>query len=214
LKIKALTVGPLYTNCYIISCERTGEAIIIDPGFEEHEAHTVLNEVERSGLNLVYVVNTHGHFDHIIGNRFLREEMNLPIMIHAGDAPLLTNPEMNLSLSLGLNVTSPPADILLSDGDIIRVGMETLKVIYTPGHRCGSVSMLGDGFVFTGDTLFAGSVGRTDLPGSSDTDLIRSIRDRLMSLPDDTIIYPGHGPSSTIGRERRGNPFLVDLDLI
>jgi len=214
LKIKALTVGPLYTNCYIISCERTGEAIIIDPGFEEHEAHTILNEVERSGLNLVYVVNTHGHFDHIIGNRFLREEMNLPIMIHAGDAPLLTNPEMNLSLSLGLNITSPPADILLSDGDIIRVGMETLKVIYTPGHSCGSISILGDGFVFTGDTLFAGSVGRTDLPGSSDTDLIRSIRDRLMSLPDDTIIYPGHGPSSTIGRERRGNPFLVDLDLI
>ena len=206
--VKRFIVGPLETNCYLIICEDSKESMIIDPGTYGDEYRTVLERVIKDGLKVKFIVNTHGHFDHIMGNRLIKEKTGASIMIHRQDLAMLTDPSLNLSRMLGLRVTSPPADIILEDGDTFKVGDEEFRVIHTPGHSRGSVSILGNDAVFTGDTLFAGSIGRTDLPGSSLRDLTRSIMDKLMRLPDQTKVYPGHGPESLIGLERRSNPFV------
>ncbi|KYH41722.1 MAG: MBL fold metallo-hydrolase [Candidatus Bathyarchaeota archaeon B26-2] len=205
--VKRFTVGPLGTNCYIVICEDSKEAIVIDPGIHEDEYETVLDRVIRD-VKVRYIVNTHGHFDHIMGNRVLKEKTGASIMIHRADRAMLTDPSLNLSWMLGLRIVSPPTDIFLEDGTTFAVGDYRFKVIHTPGHSRGSISILGDGIVFTGDTLFAGSIGRTDLPGSSFNDLIRSLLDRLMRLPDETKVYPGHGPQSLIGVEKQNNPYI------
>ena len=206
--VRRFIVGPLETNCYLVVCEDSKESMIIDPGTYGGEYRTVLERVIKDGLKVKFIVNTHGHFDHIMGNRHIKEKTGASIMIHRQDLAMLTDPSLNLSRMLGLRVTSPPADIILEDGDTFKVGDEEFRVIHTPGHSRGSVSILGNGAVFTGDTLFAGSIGRTDLPGSSLRDLTRSIMDKLMRLPDQTKVYPGHGPESLIGLERRSNPFV------
>lgn len=205
--VKRFTVGPLGTNCYIVICEDSKEAMVIDPGIHEDEYETVLDRVIRD-VKVRYIVNTHGHFDHIMGNRVLKEKTGASIMIHRADRAMLTDPSLNLSWMLGLRIVSPPTDIFLEDGTTFAVGDYRFKVIHTPGHSRGSISILGDGIVFTGDTLFAGSIGRTDLPGSSFNDLIRSLLDRLMRLPDETKVYPGHGPQSLIGVEKQNNPYI------
>jgi len=205
--VKRFTVGPLGTNCYIVICEDSKEAMVIDPGIHEDEYETVLDRVIRD-VKVRYIVNTHGHFDHIMGNRVLKEKTGASIMIHCADRAMLTDPSLNLSWMLGLRIVSPPTDIFLEDGTTFAVGDYRFKVIHTPGHSRGSISILGDGIVFTGDTLFAGSIGRTDLPGSSFNDLIRSLLDRLMRLPDETKVYPGHGPQSLIGVEKQNNPYI------
>ena len=201
------TVGMIATNCYLVGCTETKEALIIDPGFDtKDEAKKILAEAKKHGLKIKYIINTHGHPDHTSGNKFLKELTGAPILIHEYDAPKLTGE--NIPTFFGLRSTSPPADKMLREGDIIQVGTIKLKVLHTPGHSRGGISLLGDGFVFTGDTLFAGSIGRYDFPDASYKELMHSIRDKLTPLPDNTKVYSGHGPPTTIGQEKRYNPFL------
>jgi len=208
--MESMTVGILATNCYLLLCDDTRESLIIDPGFSIEEANTVLERIRRSRAKVKYIVNTHGHFDHISGNGLLKDTLKAEILIHKDDACMLTDPSRNLSYMLGLTVLSPRPDRLLEDGEKIEVGELQLIVMHTPGHTEGSISLFckEENAVFTGDTLFAGSVGRTDLPGASLQKLLKSLNERLLKLPDETIVYPGHGGKTTIGRERRTNPFL------
>ena len=206
--LEMLTVGTLYTNCYIVGCSETLEGLIIDPGFDrDSEADRVLKEVDQHHLKVKYIVNTHGHPDHTTGNGILKEATGAPILIHEFDAPKLTNASKNLSGLFGLRVTSPPADQTLREGDIVQAGKVKLKVLHTPGHSKGSISLLGENVVFTGDTLFAGSIGRYDFSDASFREIMSSLK-RLAMLPDHVKVYPGHGPTSTIGKEKRSNPFL------
>lgn len=209
---KMFTVGTLCTNCYVVGCTETREAIIVDPGFNtDTEAKTVLKEINQRELRVKYIVNTHGHPDHTAGNGIMKKLTGAPVLIHEYDAPMLTDAAKNLSMLFGLRTPSlPPADQLLHDGDIIKVGNVALRVLHTPGHSRGSISLLGDDAVFTGDTLFAGSIGRTDFPDSSYEEIIRSLK-KLATLPDHVKVYPGHYPTSTIGEEKRSNPFLRNL---
>ncbi|MDH5712804.1 MAG: MBL fold metallo-hydrolase [Candidatus Bathyarchaeota archaeon] len=209
---KMFTVGTLCTNCYVVSCTETREALIIDPGFEtDLEAKTVLKEIDQRKLRVRYIVNTHGHHDHTSGNGIMKRSTGAPILIHEYDAPMLTDSTKNLSVLFGLRTASlPPADQMLHDGNVVQVGDTALRVIHTPGHSRGSISLLGDDAVFSGDTLFAGSIGRTDLPSSSYEEIMLSLK-KLATLPDHIKVYPGHGPTSTIGEEKRHNPFLQNL---
>ena len=208
--MESMTVGILATNCYLLLCDDTRESLIIDPGFSIEEANTVLERIRRSRAKVKYIINTHGHFDHISGNGLLKDALKAEILIHKDDACMLTDPYRNLSYMLGLTIVSPKPDRLLEDGEKIEVGKLQLIVMHTPGHTEGSISLFckEENAVFTGDTLFAGSVGRTDLPGASLQKLLKSLNEKLLKLPDETIVYPGHGGKTTIGRERRTNPFL------
>ncbi|MCD6451483.1 MAG: MBL fold metallo-hydrolase [Acidobacteria bacterium] len=202
--LEKLVVGPLEVNCYIFGDEN-GEVVVIDPGAE---GERIIAFIEERGYRPRYIINTHCHIDHIRANADVKGKYNIPILVHKEDAPILTSPQdAELEEMIG-GKPSPPADRLLSEGDEIKVGSFTLRVIHTPGHTPGGISLLFDDGVFTGDTLFAGGVGRTDLPGGSWDTLVSSIREKLLVLPDSLPIYPGHGPSSTIGEEKRYNPFL------
>lgn len=210
--IRRFVVGGLETNCYLVGCTKTKEALIIDPGFNRKtEAEAILKEIDRHSLHVRFIVNTHGHPDHISGNGALKETTGAPILIHEYDAPMLTDSAESPFRMFGLNAFSPPADRTLRDGDAIRVGDIALVVLHTPGHSQGSICLLGDDMVFTGDTLFAGSIGRTDLPGASYKEIMRSLKSKLITLADSVKVYPGHGPTSTIGEEKRCNPFLQSL---
>jgi len=210
--IKRFVVGDLETNCYLVSCTKTKEALIIDPGFNRKtEADAILEEIDRQGLHVRFIVNTHGHLDHISGNEAIKEATGAPILIHEHDAHMLTDAAKNLSQMFRFNVASPPADRTLRDGDIIQAGDVKLRVLHTPGHSRGSICLLGDDIVFTGDTLFAGSIGRTDFPSSSYKEIMHSLKSKLMVLPNSVKVYPGCGPTSTIGEEKRRNPFLQSL---
>ena len=201
--IKKIVVGGLETNCYIFADLKTKEAALIDPASDGD--NVIKTELERHGLKLKCVINTHGHGDHISSNY----KFKVPICIHRLDAEFLGNTELNMSAAFGFNIKSPPASRLLEDGDVIRVGELKLKVLHTPGHTPGGISLLTDGVVFTGDTLFMNGVGRTDFSYGSEEDLVNSIKNKLLPLDDDIIIYPGHGPLSTIGKERRENTFIA-----
>ena len=205
--LKRLVVGLLETNCYLISCEKTKEAAVIDPGGEE-AADLILNLLQKNNFNLKYIINTHGHIDHIIGNNLLKVKTEALLLIHRLDADMLIDGNKNISSFMGKEICSPHADKLLEEGDEISLGTLKLKFIHTPGHTPGGISLVVDNIVFTGDTLFAGGIGRTDLPGGSYQDLQKSIKEKLLVLSDDKIIYPGHGPDSTIGEERRTNLYL------
>lgn len=199
-------VGPLETNCYLVYCSKTLEAVIIDPGAEAEKIFPIIHELK---LKPKAVLNTHGHIDHVGANRDFKEKFGLPIYLHPADQVLLQrNQQLELSLLLGAK-EPPPPDRELADGDVIEFGEISLRVIHTPGHSPGSVSFLGNNYLFSGDTLFYGGVGRTDLPGGSWRDLERSIREKILTLPDEIIVLPGHGPSTTIGEERRSNPFIT-----
>ena len=209
--VKMFTVGMLMTNCYLVGCEEKRKAVVIDPGFDGvKEAEKIMKAVDKEKLHVKYIVNTHGHSDHISGNRVLKEMTGALILIHELDAPMLVSSERNFSYIYGEKATSPPADKLLREGDIINVGNIKLKVIHTPGHSKGGISLLCDDIVFTGDTLFAGSIGRTDFPDASYKEIMNSIKQKLSVLPDNLKVYPGHGPTSTIGEEKRSNPFLQE----
>ncbi len=197
--IETFTVGGLSTNCYVVASQETKEAVIIDPGIDLiFEADQIIDYVAEAGLKIKLVVNTHGHSDHINGDAIFQEKYNVPICIHRLDADCLAM----------LENTNFPATVLLDDGAIIEFGDQSLKVIHTPGHTPGSICLLGDRLVFTGDTLFAGGIGRTDFPGGSDSDMQKSLQ-KLQNLPENLLIYPGHGPTSMIGEEKRVNPFLT-----
>jgi glyoxylase-like metal-dependent hydrolase (beta-lactamase superfamily II) len=203
--IETLVVGPIQANCFIVGCEETREAIVIDPG---DEVNRILAGLRKNSLELKYIVNTHGHFDHVGANKALKEAGQALILIHRGDAPLLTELS-RMAAVWGMRVdNSPPPDRFLEDGDQVVFGTISLKVIHTPGHSEGGISLYTPKVVFVGDTLFAGSIGRTDFPGGDYDTLISGVRNRLFVLGDDVAVYPGHGPATTIGQERRFNPFF------
>lgn len=206
--IRTLEVTGFLTNCYLVACEETGEAAVIDPG---GEAERILKAVAERQLKVRYIINTHGHIDHVGANGRVKEATGAQILIHAADAPYLLDERRNLLLYLPeARGSLAPADRTLEEGEVISLGTTVrLTVLHTPGHTPGGICLVGDGLIFTGDTLFAGSIGRTDLPGGSYAELLRSIREKLLVYPDETIIYPGHGPSSTLGAERATNPFLT-----
>ena len=200
-----LVVGPLQVNCFILADEKTKEAVVIDPG---DDAQEILKIIKDKDLKVKYIVNTHGHFDHIGANKALKDATGAELLIHEGDAPMMASATMQ-ARSFGMNtISSPRADRYVKHGDMIKAGEVSLKVMHTPGHSPGGISLLEQGMVFSGDTLFAGSIGRADLPGGELTTLLRSIKTNLMTLPDETRVYCGHGPASTIGEERNENPFL------
>lgn len=206
MNYKLVVVGPLDTNCYLVYCDETLDCAVIDPGAEAERIFPLVVELE---LKPVIILNTHGHIDHIGANKDVKDKFNVPLCIHSLDSPLLEKiQEFELSFFLGAK-ESPPADRLLEDKDTIRFGKSSLRVVHTPGHTPGSVSFLGDGIVFSGDTLFFGGVGRTDLPGGSTKDLEKSIREKILTLPPETIVLPGHGPMTSVGEEKESNPFLA-----
>jgi hydroxyacylglutathione hydrolase len=203
--IDRLTVGPFGTNCYILGDESNREGMVIDPG---DDVKGILTRAGELKLNIKQIVLTHGHIDHIGALKPLKEATGAEISMHPADAKSLANRALGVLFGL-FYPPAPPPDRLLNEGDTIQVGEVKLKVLHTPGHTPGGISLAGDGVVFTGDTLFKESIGRTDLPGGNHSEIIRSIRHKLLTLPDETVVYPGHGPETTIGTEREGNPFLV-----
>jgi hydroxyacylglutathione hydrolase len=208
MTVQTFTVGAFLTNCYVASCEKTRNAIIIDPGFDDpHEAEKIFKYVEENTLTPKFIVNTHGHPDHTCGNKAVKDRFNVPILIHEYDAHILGKLDKGTAELLRFRNNSTAADFLLHDGDPVKFGTITLKVMHTPGHTRGSISLLGEKQVFSGDTLFAGSIGRTDFPESSSADMKTSLQ-KLARLPDNFIVYPGHGPSTTIGEEKQSNPFF------
>lgn len=206
MKIIITPVGYIGTNCYIVYDEATKEGIVIDPG---DEGDRILSTIEKLGVQVKAIINTHGHGDHIGGNGELKEKLQVPLMISEEDAPMLTDPAKNLSSFMGKNLNKPAADSYLKEGTIITFGTSKLKVLRTPGHTKGSISLVGEGVCFVGDTLFAGSIGRTDLPGGDYKEIIKSIKEKLLTLDEKVVVYPGHGHSTTISREKTGNPFLI-----
>ena len=205
MSIKTLAVGPIQANCHILGCEETSEAAVIDPG---DEPDRILLALAESSLTAKFIINTHGHFDHVSANKRLKEVTGAPILIHSLDAPMLDQLSSSAA-AWGLAAEdSPRPDKELSDGDEIAFGSIVLKVLHTPGHTQGGISLYAPDFVFVGDTLFAGSIGRTDFPGGSFEVLKESIRKKLFVLGDHVKVYAGHGPSTTIGDERRSNPFV------
>jgi glyoxylase-like metal-dependent hydrolase (beta-lactamase superfamily II) len=207
--IKSLTVGPIMANCYIVGCEKTKKAAVIDPGAE---ANRILLELAKSNLTVQYILNTHGHFDHVGANRKLKEATSAEILIHSLDAPLLNHLSVT-ARAMGMKIeNSPPPDRMLEDGDTVSFGNITLQVIHTPGHSPGGVVFYSDGALFAGDTLFAGSVGRTDFPGGDFYVLKDSIQKKIFALADDVIVYPGHMGKTKIGTEKKYNPFVGLID--
>jgi glyoxylase-like metal-dependent hydrolase (beta-lactamase superfamily II) len=205
---KGFPVGPFAANCYLLGCETSKRLAVIDPG---GNAGRILGAVGEAGFTVEYIFNTHGHLDHVGANGAVKQATGAPILIAAPDAPMLTSPGRQLAGLLLPGSGGPPADRLLADGDTVALGELLLRVLLTPGHTPGSACFLvGDDLLFTGDTLFAGSVGRTDLSGGCWEDLLASIRDKLLPLGDGVRVLPGHGEATTIGQERRGNPFLQD----
>ncbi|MBF0552702.1 MAG: MBL fold metallo-hydrolase [Deltaproteobacteria bacterium] len=203
--IQTLVVGPIQANCFILGCEATHEAAIIDPGDEVPRILQVLN---REGLKASCIINTHCHFDHVGGNRALKEATGADLLIHAADAPGLSCLSASAAAWGMAAENSPPPDRTIADGDTICFGRINLQVIHTPGHSPGGISLLTDKMVFVGDTLFAGSIGRTDFPGGDYETLISGVRTRLFSLGDEVQVFPGHGPATSIGEEKRYNPFF------
>lgn len=209
MDIEQVKVGFMDVFCYIISCPETKEALVVDPaGDEDH----IVERIRDKGLTLKYIVNTHGHPDHTGGNARIKELTGAQIIMHEEDDKLFNSPEGHAhAAQMGFS-PSPPADIHVKDNDEIVIGDVKLKVIHTPGHSRGGICLYGDGNLFTGDTLFVGAIGRDDLPGGDYEAYMGSIHNKILTLPDDTIIWPGHdygmSPTSTIGREKMTNPFL------
>lgn len=208
MKVERLVVGPLEVNCYIAWEEESMEGIVIDPGAEGEKIKEL---IEGLGVRITGVVDTHCHVDHIGANADIKETYQVPLYIPEKDIPLFRSPQNPMLVMLCRAKPSPEPDALLREGDLVPVGGESLKVIETPGHTIGSISLYSPETLFTGDTLFAGSVGRTDLPFSDHNALFRSVVQKLFVLPEETTIYPGHGPVSTIGREKKFNPFFTGI---
>ncbi len=212
MEMEQILVGHMAVFCYLVWCPDKKEALLIDPAGNEEELVEKLAEKE---LTLKYIVNTHGHYDHTGGNVRIKEMTGTQIVMHKSDSDLFSSDlGQQMATQMGYDPT-PPADITVTDGDTIRVGNVTLAVIHTPGHSPGCISLLTEGNLFTGDTLFGGGVGRTDLPGSSMHAFLKSPKEKLLPLPDETVVWPGHdygpAPSSTIGMEKKLNPFLRQL---
>ena len=202
---KKIVVGSMSENTYLVGSKESGECILIDPGAQ---ADLILQEVEEAGLRVVLMVNTHGHGDHNGAIKEIKERTGAEFRIHQADVRVMAASMSWAPMMITGYQMPPPPDGFLNDGDELRVGGVMLMVLETPGHTPGSVCFYGEGMVFTGDTLFKGSIGRFDMDGGSGPQLLGSIESRLLTLPDDTVVMPGHGEGSTIGDERRNNPFL------
>ena len=204
--VKNVVVGPLDVNCYILGCEDTKEAAIIDPG---DDADVIIKTVDEEGLSPRFIINTHAHFDHVGGVKKVQEHFKIDFILHEGDQFLIESLDEQCT-AFGLDhVPKPEVNKSVKDGDKISLGQNVIQVIHTPGHTPGGVCYYVGNSIFVGDTLFAGSVGRTDFPFGSHDALIKSIKENLFPLGDDVIVYTGHGPSTTIGNEKRHNPFLT-----
>ena len=201
-----LVVGPLSCNCYIVGDPETREAIVIDPG---DDADALAASIAAKNLTVTAIVATHAHFDHIVAAGRLRELTGAPFHLHDADKPLLGWMQTSGWMFLGIDLPEPPeVDSSAAEGDLVTAGSVELQVIHTPGHSPGSISLITPTAVFSGDTLFAGSIGRTDLPGGDTQALIDAVTSKLFALDLDLPVYPGHGPATTLGEERDSNPFV------
>lgn len=206
--IRGFEIGPFWTNCYIVGSESTGEGMIIDPAADPD---FIMKQVKKLNLDIKIIVATHTHPDHLMALGAIKKETGASFALHEAEpsGKRAAGASRMISLMVGSPVEPPPdPDIVLKDGDIVEVGDLKFTVLHTPGHSPGGICLYGNGVVFVGDTLFNLSVGRTDFPGCSHDVLIDSIQRKLIVLPEDTTVYPGHGPKTTIGDERRHNPFL------
>ncbi|TEU03206.1 MBL fold metallo-hydrolase [Candidatus Aerophobetes bacterium] len=209
MKVKKVVVGIFEVNCYILWDEKDKEAIVVDPG---EEGERIIEVIRKDSLKIRSIVNTHTHIDHIGANDFLREKTEAPLLAHSADVFLLQNAELNLSALTGKDRSFGLPDRVLEEGDEIRVGGFSLRILHTAGHTPGSICLYGDNKLFSGDTLFAGGIGRTDLAGGNLRELQKSIKDKILTLPDEVVVYPGHGPSTTVGKERKCNLFISQSD--
>lgn len=207
--VSCFVVSVMDNNVYVVADDASGHAALIDPGLER--GPEILSFIRERGLSLHWVLDTHAHLDHVFNNAFFVHETGAKLAIHEDDAPFLASLDAQASM---FGLPTPDAvtpDQLLRDGDGVQVGSLALKVMHTPGHSPGQSCFLMEGVAFVGDLVFFSSIGRTDLPGGSDALMVRSLREKLLSLPDETALYTGHGPATTVGRERAMNPFLVSL---
>ena len=213
--IKQIPIGPLQVLTYLVACPKTKEAVIIDPAGEEEKISALIEEED---VTVKYILNTHGHADHVLANQRLKQRLSAPTCMHELDDQFFSQKDarQESSKEFGL-LPSEPVDIKLKDGNVLEVGTLKIEVIHTPGHTPGSVCYLVNGDLFTGDTLFVGAVGRTDLKGASLDTLLDSLEKKLLPLPVETIVWPGHDygetPTSTIGREMEENPYITDFIL-
>ena len=207
MHVATVVTGPVQENCYVVLDEATREAIIVDPG---DDAGDIVGLVERLRATPTAIVNTHCHFDHVGAVEAMRRRFGIPFYIHPLDQPMLEHAAESAA-RFGLRIEQPRIDRFVREGENVAVGESQLAVRFTPGHCPGHIVLVGDSFVLAGDVLFSGGVGRTDLPGASWPQLEDSIRTQLLTWPDATVIYPGHGPSTSIGRERQTNPFLQGI---
>lgn len=203
--IHKLTLGLFGGNNFLIHSPDSPNAILIDAC---DDPKSILANISELNLELIYLINTHGHGDHIAGNEEIIKQTGAKLMIHPLDEPYLSNPELNLSAFMGVELRSPSPDRLLNEGDIVELDDIWLKVLHTPGHTPGNITLVAEEIAFVGDVIFRESIGRTDFPGSSHTQLIETIRTKIYTLPDNTVLYNGHGPETTVGHEKKFNPFV------
>lgn len=212
LKVKSFCFNPFQENTYIVYNDNN-ECMIIDPGmYDAHEEMELDGFIRNNFLTPVHIINTHCHIDHILGLRYCADQYKLPFQCHHNELPVLAN-RRGAAMLYNLHLNEPPApDHYVHEGDVITLGNETLKVLYTPGHSPGSICFYSEkyGFVISGDALFSGSIGRTDLPGGDYHTLIAAIKSQLLTLPEETVVYSGHGPATTVGREKKFNPYLTE----
>lgn len=203
--LECLEVGPLAVNCYLIGDEATKEAVVVDPGGNVDKILQILNF---HNYKVKYIIDTHGHFDHVSGNAEIKAKTGAPIIAHEAEVPLLAITHQSPMAQMFGGKATPPPDITVKEGDVIEVGSIKMSVLYTPGHTPGGMTLVFGNYALVGDCVFAGSIGRTDFPNSDHETLINSIQNKIMTLPEETILLPGHGPYTTVGDEKRYNPFL------
>ena len=207
MEIRSFVVGPIDVNCYVVQDTETKQGMVIDPG---GKGDVIWQYIQQASLDIQLIVNTHAHGDHIGAVDFLRERSGAGFYIHEADADMLLDAKKNLSAFMGFTLVTRPADVLLHDGDVVKVGQLSFRVIHTPGHSAGGICLYGEKVLFSGDSLFAESIGRCDFPGASSEQLIQALQEKIMVLPEDTRVYPGHGPATTVGWEHAHNPYLQD----
>lgn len=205
--VEQLPVGMMEVNCYLVYEADSRKGIIVDPG---DEGSHILHRVEDLGLKIDQIVLTHGHGDHIGAVEYIQKRLEVEIAVGRADASMLRDASINLSQNLGISIELREADVLLAEGDTVAVGEHKLTVIETPGHTLGGISLVGEGFVISGDLIFAGSIGRVDLPGGNYDTIINAIKTKILPLGDHYIIYPGHGPKTSVLQEKTFNPFLIE----
>ncbi len=205
MKVETVVVGALETNCYLVYCENTLECAVVDPGADPGK---IIRTIAEKEVKPVVLVNTHGHVDHVGANKDIKDHYDVPLLIHNEDMPMLQNVLLSEIAFLLGSQASPDPDSFLNEGDEVHFGEASLRVLHTPGHSRGSVSLQGEGILLSGDTLFCGGVGRTDLPGGSWDELVRSIQEKIFTLDGKTHVYPGHGPSTSVQQEKDANPYL------